>query len=106
MRTPFDRTAGETADGTTTVAVAGEIDWSNAAAALAVPEAVPQGGTVVLDLRGVTYFDSAALGGLFRLDAEVRRLGGTLRVLIAAGTPLPSLFEISQVGRVMQVSVG
>ena len=106
MTTAFERAAGEPVGGTLTVTVAGEIDWSNAALALAVPEAVPQGGTIVLDLRGVTYFDSAALGGLFRLDAEVRRLGATLRVVVAAGSPLPSLFEISQVGRVMEVSVG
>lgn len=106
MTTPFERTAAESGADTVTVAVAGEIDWSNAALALAVPEAVPQGGTVVLDLRGVMYFDSAALGGLFRLDAEVRRLGATLRVVVAAGSPLPSLFEISQVARVMQVAVG
>lgn len=104
MTTPFERSAVES-EAVLTLAVGGEIDWSNAAAALGVPEAVPYAGTVTLDLRAVTYFDSAALGGLFRLDAEVRKLGASLQVVIAAESPLPALFEISQVARVMPVAV-
>lgn len=104
MTTPFERSV-EAGPQEVVLAVGGEIDWSNAPAALALPEGPPAGATVVLDLRGVTYFDSAALGGLFRMDAEVRRLGCSLRVVIAAGSPLPPLFEISQVARVMDVAV-
>ena len=104
MTTPFERRQEHSPEGPR-VTLAGEIDWSNAAGALGAPEGVAAGAVVELDLRAVTYFDSAALGGLFRLDSDMRRAGATLRVLIDAQTALPALFEISQVARVMEVVV-
>ena len=104
MTTPYERRV-EQAEAGPRLALAGEIDWSNAAGALGAPEGLAAGALLELDLRAVTYFDSAALGGLFRLDSDARRAGATLRVLIDSTTALPALFEISQVARVMDVVV-
>lgn len=71
------------------VTVTGEVDMSTADAMF---RAASEGGTerVTLDLRGVTFFDSAAIHALLRL---AEHLGGALDVL-----PSP------QVRRVLEIS--
>lgn len=109
--TPFSRTV-TAGDGEDVLVLSGEIDWSNAGEALADPgrtdaPAAAAGAPprrLVLDLRDVSYFDSAALGALFRLHGAVAAEGGSVRVVVAAGSPLPTLFEISQIGLLMPVS--
>lgn len=77
------------ADGRTTVIVLGEVDMATADAMF---EAATGGGTqaATMDLRGVTFFDSAAIHALIRL-AE-RFPGGF------------SVFPSPQVRRVLDIS--
>jgi anti-anti-sigma factor len=85
----FSATAQVT-DGRVTVRVAGEVDMSTADAMF---QAVTGAGTRVatLDLRGVTFFDSAAIHALVRLadrypsGFEVIPSPQVLRVLDIAG---------------------
>ena len=77
--------AGEVADERVTVTVAGEVDMSNADAMFssATPDGV-KGAT--LDLRAVTFFDSAAIHALIRL---AERYPATLEVL-----PSPQVMRV------------
>ncbi|HUP87396.1 MAG TPA: STAS domain-containing protein [Acidimicrobiales bacterium] len=77
------------------VRVVGEIDLANASrvgTSLAAA-AAPESGLVV-DLTGVTYIDSAGIGELFALAAQIRSAGG-LAVVIPDGSPLHKLFKIT-----------
>jgi anti-sigma B factor antagonist len=77
------------ADGRATVVVRGEVDMSTADAMYQA--AIGDGaGTTTLDLRGVTFFDSAAIHALIRL---AERCPGTLEVIPSA-----------QVRRVLDIS--
>jgi anti-anti-sigma factor len=67
---------GEVTDDRVTVVVTGEVDMSTADAMFRA--ATPDGAkSAVLDLRGVTFFDSAAIHALVRLN---ERFPGTLAV--------------------------
>lgn len=77
------------ADNRATVAVTGEVDMSNADA-MYHAAIDPGTGEVTLDLRGVTFFDSAAIHALVRL---AERFPGALAVLPSA-----------QVRRVLDIS--
>ena len=78
---PGDFTAaGEVTDDRVTVLVTGEVDMSTADTMFRV--ATPDGArAAVLDLRGVTFFDSAAIHALVRLN---ERYPGSLEVLPSA----------------------
>ncbi len=78
---PGDFTAtGEVTDDRVTVQVTGEVDMSTADTMFRV--ATPDGAkAAVLDLRGVTFFDSAAIHALVRLN---ERYPGSLEVLPSA----------------------
>ncbi len=67
-------------DDRVTVLVTGEVDMSTADTMFRV--ATPEGAkSAVLDLRGVTFFDSAAIHALVRLN---ERYPGALEVLPSA----------------------
>ena len=78
---PGDFTAtGEVTDDRVTVLVTGEVDMSTADTMFRV--ATPDGAkSAVLDLRGVTFFDSAAIHALIRLN---ERYPGSLEVIPSA----------------------
>ena len=77
------------ADGRTTVVVRGEVDMSTADAMFQA--VVGDGaGSALLDLRGVTFFDSAAIHALIRL---AERYPGALEVI--PSSPVHRVLEIS-----------
>ncbi|GIF14229.1 STAS domain-containing protein [Actinoplanes teichomyceticus] len=99
MTTALTLTAGNGPGGVPVLTAAGEIDMSNAesfAAALsaAVP---PEGGTLVVDLTGVEYLDSAGLAALFR-HAD--------RIEVVAGPLLTPLLSISGLADLTTVRAG
>jgi len=86
---PIFSATATVAENRATVAVAGEVDMSNADA-MYHAAVDPGAGEVTLDLRGVTFFDSAAIQALIRL---AERFPGTLAVIPSA-----------QVRRVLDIS--
>ena len=76
---------GEVTDDRVTVVVTGEVDMSTADAMFraATPD---RAKSAVLDLRGVTFFDSAAIHALVRLN---ERYPGTLAVM-----PSPQVLRV------------
>jgi stage II sporulation protein AA (anti-sigma F factor antagonist) len=62
----FSLAVDSTRDGVTVV-VDGEVDMSTADAMYAAATAENAGGRLTLDLRGVTFFDSAAIHALLRI---------------------------------------
>jgi anti-anti-sigma factor len=78
------------------IAVTGELDLA------ATPElstvllmaARSPGSLVVLDLAGVEFIDSSALGTLLKAGGEVEAAGKRLRVVCAAG-PVRRLLELT-----------
>jgi anti-anti-sigma factor len=76
---------GEVTDDRVTVVVAGEVDMSTADAMFraSTPDGVK---SALLDLRGVTFFDSAAIHALVRLN---ERYPGTLTVM-----PSPQVLRV------------
>ena len=76
---------GEVTDDRVTVLVTGEVDMSTADTMFRV--ATPDGvKSALLDLRGVTFFDSAAIHALVRLN---ERYPGTLAVM-----PSPQVMRV------------
>jgi anti-anti-sigma factor len=76
---------GEVTDDRVTVVVTGEVDMSTADAMFRA--ATPDGAkSAVLDLRGVTFFDSAAIHALVRLN---ERYPGTFAVM-----PSPQVLRV------------
>ncbi len=63
MTTPLTLTPGRRPDGTAVLTAVGEIDMSNTADLAAALDRSP--GSLVLDLSGVEYLDSAGLSVLF-----------------------------------------
>jgi anti-anti-sigma factor len=79
---------GEVADDRVTVLVTGEVDMSTADTMLraATPDGVK---AAVLDLRAVTFFDSAAIHALIRLN---ERYPGALEVI-----PSPQVLRVLEI---------
>jgi anti-sigma B factor antagonist len=74
-------------DGVLTLAVAGELDVAAERRVRAWLEehASAHGDAVTLDLRAVTFADSAGLRALINADAAARRDGWTLRIVVVDG---------------------
>jgi anti-sigma B factor antagonist len=86
------------------VAVVGEIDVATAptlAEHLGVHEEAGA-GTVVVDLLGVSFLDSTALGVLVGSFKRLRESGGTLKLVIAEPRIL-KVFEITDLIRVFPI---
>lgn len=83
-------------DDVSVIALVGELDLSNAGALRAHLEESVSGHTapVVLDLTGVTFMDSTALGVLVRIRKLLRAEGRAFRVVCPAG-PVLRLFTIT-----------
>lgn len=82
--------------GTVRVRVSGEIDFDNAAAlseALLVALASHR-GTLLVDLRRVTFCDCAGLDALLTARLAAQRAGRRLRIT-AAGRPVERLLQLS-----------
>jgi anti-anti-sigma factor len=71
----FEQTNG---DGTTILAVTGEIDLASSPDLTACLDALD--GTVVVDLTGVTFLDSSGMGALVAARKRLQAGGGDLSV--------------------------
>ena len=72
-------------DHVTTVQPRGELDLATAETLSAALDGVPHGSHLVLDLRGLSFIDSAGLHLLVALDQRAQRDGFQLTLLSAAG---------------------
>jgi anti-sigma B factor antagonist len=97
----------EVRSGTATpvVAVRGEVDVATAPQLREGLQRVIADGasTVILDLLGVTFLDSTALGVLVGAHKRCRELGGELRVVVA-DPRLVKIFEITGLTGVLTIS--
>jgi anti-sigma B factor antagonist len=91
--------------GVPVIAVTGEIDVATAPQLReALHGAIAQGqSTVVLDLLGVTFLDSTALGVLVGGLKRCRELGGELHVVIADAR-IRKIFEITGLDKVFPLA--
>jgi anti-sigma B factor antagonist len=87
------------------IAVGGEIDVATAPQLReCLHNVITQGHTtVVLDLLGVTFLDSTALGVLVGALKRCRELGGELQVVVADAR-IMKIFEITGLTKVFLIS--
>jgi anti-anti-sigma factor len=73
----------------------GELDLASVPQLLEQAEAaIGDGGSLVLDLRGLRFIDSTGLGAVARIDRAAQRAGTTL-TLVAGPANVQRVFEIS-----------
>jgi anti-anti-sigma factor len=79
------------------VRIRGEVDISNAPLLLsAIEQEVPNSSpTMILDLSGTTYLDSAGVQLLFVLAQRLRDRRHTLRIIVPRQAPIRSLLEMT-----------
>jgi anti-sigma B factor antagonist len=86
------------------VSITGELDISatpELSTVLAMAAASP-GATVVLDLAGVEFIDSTALGTILKAGGEVESAGKRL-VVVCAGGPVRRLLEMTNLTQRFQL---
>lgn len=95
MDEPFD-ISEETGNGVAIVSATGEIDLATAPSLRERLEACIDRGpeVVVVDLLGVTFMDSTALGVLVGALKRCRQAGGSMRIVVADPRVL-KVFEIT-----------
>jgi anti-sigma B factor antagonist len=86
----------KTADGVSVVSATGEIDIATAPGLREQLESTMDraGGLVVVDLLGVTFIDSTALGVLIGALKRCQEAGGSMRLVVAEPRVL-KVFEIT-----------
>lgn len=86
------------------VRVTGEVDLASVGPVVdAILEATPPGGSVVADLRGVTFIDSSGIAGLERCRRRAVALGADLEVRCLRGGAVARLLALTGMDRVLQV---
>jgi anti-anti-sigma factor len=90
----------ETAAGTATVTVHGEVDLDTLDQLSDALAAVSSSAQVDVDLAEVLYMDSAGLRSLLTAKADIDHLGGRLRVT-AASSMVDRLLEIAGVAELL-----
>jgi anti-sigma B factor antagonist len=97
-------TAEPLGPGTTAVAVAGEVTFSNVLDFdRALGQALDEGArNLVIDLTGVTFIDSSGLSSLLTASARARDQGGVVALVLAHGEP-PSIFRFRGVDRLLSL---
>jgi anti-anti-sigma factor len=87
------------APGWVVMTVAGEVDMSRAADLRKMFESEwrRQGPGVIVDFTPVTFMDSTGLGWLVRMESDVVKEGGQLRLVISDG-PVRRLLDLSGLG--------
>jgi anti-sigma B factor antagonist len=93
-----------TESGATVLAADGEIDIHTAPGLRARLSELEQAGvqTIVVDLSGVDFLDSSALGTLVGANKDLRANGGALKVVCARPSIL-RVFEITRLSEVIPV---
>ncbi len=85
-------------DGHVRLRVAGEVDLVTAPRLQgALATACDQGCDVVVDLNGVAFMDSTGLRALLQARELARRLGGSLRLVVAEDGQVARLLELAGV---------
>jgi anti-anti-sigma factor len=89
--------------GSRVLRILGEVDMSNASEVaqrieLLVPNDVR---SIVLDLSGTTYLDSAGVQFLFRLAGRLMARRQKLRLLVPADAPIRALLELAGVAKII-----
>jgi anti-sigma B factor antagonist len=86
----------ESGDGISTVSVVGEIDIATAPSLREILETTIDGGVqvVVVNLLGVTFIDSTALGVLIGALKRCNEAGGSMRIAVSDPRVL-KVFEIT-----------
>ena len=87
-------------DGTTVVALAGELDLHRAPALADALHAAP--GHVVVDLQAVTFLDSTTLALLVQAHRRLRSVGDELIVVVGEHTPT-TVFAITGIDRILTI---
>jgi anti-anti-sigma factor len=92
-------------DGNLLVRVAGEIDLSNAATVMeAVATALPGDAvTVVVDLSGTSFLDSAGIAMLFRLAERLAHSRQRLCLVVPPDAPIRRVVELTNLHRAVEV---
>ena len=82
-------------------AVEGEIDASNAEEIAAELRALLTNRStgMIVDLSATRYLDSAGINLLFSLGADLRERQLTLRLVVAAGSPVARMVELTGLDR-------
>jgi len=95
-------------DGAVIAALDGEIDGSNTLEiGRALAEGLPSAAHgLVLDLRGVTYLDSAGIELLFKLARRLQDRRQFLRIVVSERAPMRRVLEICDVGSVAPLDEG
>jgi len=89
--------------GTTAVAVAGEVTFSNVVDFdRALAQALDESQNLVIDLTDVTFIDSSGLSSLLTASARARDAGGNVALVLADGEP-PSIFRFRGVDRLLSL---
>ena len=93
------------ANGVPVILVEGEIDVATAPQLReCLHSVIAQGNaTIVLDLLGVSFLDSTALGVMVGALKRCRELGGELHVVVTE-TRIKKIFEITGLDRVFPIS--
>ena len=87
--------------GTTLIAVAGEVTFSNVSGLeRALASAESEATNLVVDLTDVTFIDSSGLSSLITASARARERAGTVALVLAADEP-PSIFRFRGVDRLL-----
>ncbi|MFE1250838.1 STAS domain-containing protein [Streptomyces sp. NPDC058735] len=94
MTSPLTLSPARRADGTAVLTVVGEIDQSNAHELAKALDEVR--GTVVLDLTGVEYLDSAGLNVLFARSAGLELVVPPLLAPVLTVSGLAALVPVHQ----------
>ncbi len=96
----------DTTPGTTTLLISGEVDLATVDTLVeAVEGAVPDGGTLVLDLVGVEFMDSAGLAAVNRCRRLTDAAGAKLTLRCREGGPVAQLVAWTGLEGVMDVEI-
>ena len=98
---PLARVRSELHGETPVAAVEGDVDASNVAAVGDTLRALVSNHSrqLIVDLTQTTYLDSAGINLMFALGDELRSRQLTLRLVIAAGSPIARMLKITSLDR-------
>ncbi|MEA2478521.1 MAG: hypothetical protein QOJ07_443 [Thermoleophilaceae bacterium] len=88
-------------DGVVVAGVGGEVDLATAhtvVAELAAAVSTDSPG-LVIDMSDLTFLDSSAVGGLFRLGRQLRDRRQGMRLVVPTASPVARVLELVEIGR-------